>query len=278
MRLIRNQGDGVNLAAPDVGWPGEFFAPVWGFSYEIFISFGVSPIDLAGQPHGANPGGNMQPPARNGLVSPSFENGDYGPAPASFDLGGGNAFAPSIVPGLVPRLDTNANDADPASAGLLSSAPTSAISSLQIMAIPAASGHPASGAFMQNGSIMTPADHTSGTLGSSWMSYVVSGDWWSGGAYSSSMSLAGWTSAADSDGEPISTAAMAAGAAPVSILMAGPETPVQATADDLEQVAELIAPDESSLALAATLWTVPSDLSPGATSVQPVRYETRLAS
>ena len=41
--------------------------------------------------------------------------------------------------------------------------------------------------------------------------------------------------------------------------MAGPETPVQATADDLEQVAELIPLEESSLAMVATLWTVSSD-------------------
>jgi hypothetical protein len=63
----------------------------------------------------------------------------------------------------------------------------------------------------------------------------------------------------ESSTEPVSPTSMAAGGVPLSVLLSGPVVPSETQAGDLEQVAELIPLPQSSLALAAALWTVPAD-------------------
>ena len=59
--------------------------------------------------------------------------------------------------------------------------------------------------------------------------------------------------------EPILPPSIIAGGVSLNILLADPDVPIRTEPDRLEQVAELIPLPETSLALAATLWTVVSD-------------------
>jgi hypothetical protein len=56
--------------------------------------------------------------------------------------------------------------------------------------------------------------------------------------------------------EPVLATSIAAGGVPLRVLLSGPVVPSETEAGGLEQVAELIPSPESSLALAAALWTV----------------------
>ena len=71
-------------------------------------------------------------------------------------------------------------------------------------------------------------------------------------------------------------ASITAGEVPLSILLSGPDAPAQTGSDRLEQVAELIPLEESSLALVATLWTVSSDsrTTPPERDVEPAGCES----
>jgi hypothetical protein len=66
----------------------------------------------------------------------------------------------------------------------------------------------------------------------------------------------------ENENEPVLPPAISAGGVSLSLLLGGPDLPVQDEPGGLEQVAELVPLPESSLALAATLWTVPSDALP----------------
>src|SRR5262249_25026556 len=59
--------------------------------------------------------------------------------------------------------------------------------------------------------------------------------------------------------EPVPPASITAGEIPLDILLTDPEFSTQDVSIGLQQIAELIPVEDSSLALAATLWTVPSD-------------------
>jgi len=59
--------------------------------------------------------------------------------------------------------------------------------------------------------------------------------------------------------EPVLPASITAGGVPLRILLGNPDLPGQTEPGGLEQVAELIPMPKSSLALAATLWTVATD-------------------
>jgi len=59
--------------------------------------------------------------------------------------------------------------------------------------------------------------------------------------------------------EPVSPASITIGGISLNALLSGPDVPIATDQGGLEQVAELVPLPESSLALAATLWTVPSD-------------------
>ena len=63
----------------------------------------------------------------------------------------------------------------------------------------------------------------------------------------------------ESSTEPISPALIIGGGVSLNVLLSGPDVSVNTEPVDLEQVAELVPLPQSSLALAATLWTVPSD-------------------
>ncbi len=167
------------------------------------------------------------------------------------------------------RLETNGNDADATFSASMSSIQASAISQLQMMAMEVGGGRAVSGRSMQgSGGLSTQVNSASEPVGGGWMSYVAAGDWGSGGMEPPSLSFADWMTTAGNVAETISPAAITAGGAPLSVLLTGPELPTQTTSDDLQQVAELIPSDESSLALVATLWTVPSDIPTGAQGVQ----------
>ena len=91
-----------------------------------------------------------------------------------------------------------------------------------------------------------------------WMSYLASGG--------SEVPLAETTVSGsdvpgldDSATEPAPLASITAGETPWGALLFGANAPAQAQEDGSQQVAELMPLSESALALAATLWTIPSD-------------------
>jgi hypothetical protein len=82
--------------------------------------------------------------------------------------------------------------------------------------------------------------------------YLASGAW-STGASDGSLALE------ENSTEPFLPGPITAGGVSLNILLADPDVPIRTEPDRLEQVAELVPLPETSLALAATLWTVPSD-------------------
>ena len=95
--------------------------------------------------------------------------------------------------------------------------------------------------------------------GNGWMSYVATGGSVVSGGQSSLFRGDVIPAPDETATEPSPPASITAGELPLSILLSGPDTPAQTGSDRLEQVAELIPLEESSLALVATLWTVSSD-------------------
>jgi hypothetical protein len=63
----------------------------------------------------------------------------------------------------------------------------------------------------------------------------------------------------DDSTEPISSAAITVSGVSLSLLLSDPDLTIKTAPGNLDQVAELVPLPESSLALAATLWMVPSD-------------------
>ncbi|HEX3449907.1 MAG TPA: hypothetical protein VHS97_16755 [Isosphaeraceae bacterium] len=82
--------------------------------------------------------------------------------------------------------------------------------------------------------------------------YLASGAWSTG---ASDGALA-WE---ENSTDPFLPGSITAGGLSLNILLADPDVPIRTDQDRLEQVAELVPLPETSLALAATLWTVPSD-------------------
>jgi len=251
------------------GMPGPFAGPAGVLTVQIVVWVGAGPMSPGGSADAPAPGGDMESTPRGDTSPAFFASQSSGPAPVMFGPAGGIALPTAIARDLVTRLENNGNDADTTFAAPISSTQTSAISSLQIMAIQVAGGRAASGTSMPSGGVLSPqVDHANEPIGGGWMSYIAGGDWGSGGMLPPSVSLDDWATAADNVGEPSSLAAITAGGAPLSVLLTGPELATQTTTDDLQQVANLIPSDESSLALVATLWTVPSDIPTGAQWVQ----------
>ena len=89
------------------------------------------------------------------------------------------------------------------------------------------------------------------------LSYLATG----GGRLSDSLPSAGDDVLTWDDGRtvPIFAGSITIGGVSLNVLLAGPDERAQREPGGLEQVAELVPLPESSLALAATLWTVPSD-------------------
>jgi hypothetical protein len=105
----------------------------------------------------------------------------------------------------------------------------------------------------------THLDLSPDSSGNGWMSYVATGGSVPAEAQSSSFRGDVVSASDETTNEPSTPASITAGALPLSILLSGPDAPAQTGSDRLEQVAELIPPEESSLALIATLWTVSAD-------------------
>jgi hypothetical protein len=119
-----------------------------------------------------------------------------------------------------------------------------------------------------------PEAQESGWAGAGGMSYAMTG--WGGPAFLPGLaSLTGRSGPALSQGsssrsgepqgpgsspeEPVPPASITAGEVPLDILLSDPGSSTQDVSIGLEQMAELIPIEDSSLALVATLWTVPSD-------------------
>ena len=107
--------------------------------------------------------------------------------------------------------------------------------------------------------LSTQMDLSTDSSGNGWMSYVATGGWVVSGAQSSVFRGDVVPALDETATEPSTPASITAGEVPLSILLSGPDAPAQTGSDRLEQVAELIPLEESSLALVATLWTVSSD-------------------
>jgi hypothetical protein len=111
------------------------------------------------------------------------------------------------------------------------------------------------------------------------MSYVATGGWVDSGTQSAVFRSDVVAGLDETAAEPSTPASITAGELPLSSLLSGPDAPAQTGSDRLEQVAELIPLEESSLALVATLWTVSSDsrttpperdVAPAGASLKPV--------
>jgi hypothetical protein len=97
-----------------------------------------------------------------------------------------------------------------------------------------------------------------GWVGTGWTSLVMAGG--RGPALSQGSDLQGGEvqSLGGSPEEPAPPASITAGEIPLDILLSDPESSTQDVSIGLQQIAELIPIEDSSLALVATLWTVPS--------------------
>jgi hypothetical protein len=107
--------------------------------------------------------------------------------------------------------------------------------------------------------LTTQMDQSTDSGGSGWMSYVATGGLVVSGAQSTTFRGDMVPAPDETATEPSTPASITAGELPLSVLLSGPEAPAHTGSDRLEQVAELIPLDQSSLALVATLWTVSSD-------------------
>jgi hypothetical protein len=98
-----------------------------------------------------------------------------------------------------------------------------------------------------------------GWVGAGWMSNVIAGA--RGPSLSQGPASEGGEvrSPDSSPEEPAPPASITAGEIPLDILLSEPASPAQDLSTGLQQIAELIPVEDSSLALVATLWTVPSD-------------------
>ncbi len=260
--FAHSNGDG-NSSVADTGMPGPLDGPLGVLTLEAVVSLGAGPMSPGGPAHAPTPGGDIDFTQQGEVLSPFLEMESSAPAPGTFGPTGG-IFAPPIARGLVARLEMNANDAETTFAAPSSSTQTSAISPLQMMAMGVAGGRAASGTSLQSGGgLSAQVSSANEPIGGGWMSSIAAGDWGSGGMQPPSFSLADSTTTA-AVAEPSSPAAITADGAPLSVLVTGPELPTQTTSDDLQQVAELIPRDQSSLALVASLWTVPSEIPTGA--------------
>ena len=147
-----------NFSVAYTGMPGPFAGPTGVLTLEIVVWVGAGPISLGGSAHPPAPGGGLDSTPRDDVPPPIFETESSGPAPALF--GPAVGIASPIPRSSVVRLDTNGNDAVTTFATPLSSTPTSAISSLQMMAMQNAGGRAASGTSMQSGGVLsTQVDH-----------------------------------------------------------------------------------------------------------------------
>jgi len=154
---------------------------------------------------------------------------------------------------------TNLNNNDVSVLGSLMS-PDSHEGSSALMTTESATGRASgSGLTVVSTGLSTQMDLRTDSGGAGWMSYVATGGWEACGAQSSVFRGDVVSAPDETATEPSTPASITAGEVPLSILLSGPDAPVQTGSDRLEQVAELIPLEESSLALVATLWTVSSD-------------------
>ena len=94
---------------------------------------------------------------------------------------------------------------------------------------------------------------------SSGLSYLATGQGTALSFQSSADDLLAWE---ETTSEPVLPGPISIGGLSLTNLLGGPDVSTPTDPDSLEQVAELVPLPESALALAATLWTVPSDSPP----------------
>jgi hypothetical protein len=159
------------------------------------------------------------------------------------------------------QIDLNAiSDPDVNVLGSLISADSHESSSALMMMTESAAGRASGSGF---GSISTgpstQMDLSMDSSGNGWMSYVATGGWVASDVQAPVFRGDVVPALDETATEPSTAASITAGEVPLSVLLSGPDAPVQTGSDRVEQVAELIPLEESSLALVATLWTVSSD-------------------
>jgi len=276
----------VNAGQPNLSWgflavsnrDGNFYAdntvmfdplvaPVASQTLEVFLVFGAGPPNFDSSARALPPLGGVDFTPQEDAPSALLETAIPGLGSAAF--ASGSAYDSTIPRGLAPRSGPNGNDAETAFAASLPSSLASPSSALQMAAVQNAGGRASSGLSMQSAAgLSLQVDHSLELIAGGWISSVAAKDWGSGGVQSPISPRDDWTIDAGNVGDPISSAAITASGAPLGLLLTGPGLPAQTTTDDFQQVAELISSDASSLALGATLWTVPSEVRTGAEWVQ----------
>jgi hypothetical protein len=188
---------------------------------------------------------------------PGGDNGD-GSMESDLSLMPGVPALPLLMMKIaVFRADLNSIDGDMSFAGPVSST-QSAPSVLFVTALPSVNSGRSSGPAQGGvtGGISTQIDPPGEPGLSGWMSYLATLGWsvpsFQSGAPSPAEELAGLDEASSA---AMSSSSLIPGASS-SILLNGPDGALQTDSANLQQVAELIPSDESSLALVATLWTV----------------------
>jgi hypothetical protein len=91
------------------------------------------------------------------------------------------------------------------------------------------------------------------------LSYLATGGWSTVDSVPSGAVVDDLFAGEESSTEPVSPAAITAGGLSLNILLGGPDAMMRSEPGGLDQVAELVPLPETSLALAAALWSVPSD-------------------
>ena len=190
-------------------------------------------------------------------IDVGYEDGPPPGAPSPFP-----AAALGAMPGRGASQSNSDDESNTSSAG-----PLPLIESNDGLALgtvmPVAAGH-AAGVVSSLGAQGPPQPIDSNGVAAlaSGLSYLAAGEGATRLAEPAAFAVLDPQSGDETSTEPVLPTSVAAGGVPLSVLLSGPVVPSETRAGDLEQVAELIPLPQSSLALAAALWTVSADSKP----------------
>jgi hypothetical protein len=232
------------------------------------IGFGVVPVPLTGSTSGTSganaAGGSAVPPPAE---LPTTDGGDAvgsSEPPLAIDIVERDRFF--AIAGLLmgPFLGRGVSNSNVDESAMSNAGPLPWLESSDVLftwtATPwaasrgllSASGFTGTGPSVQ----IDPNDESHGSSG---LSYLGTGGWVTRLTEPLDLQRVDVVSVDEGSTEPVFPSSITGGGVPLSILLNGPDVPSPTESGGVEQVAELIPLPESSLALAATLWTVPSD-------------------
>jgi hypothetical protein len=198
--------------------------------------------------------------ARETTLRPSGPlEGETGAPPFPLSPGWVTTIGPAVWRASIPTSDNVENDADMSNVGPLELFELEDGFSTWTAALSATGRATPHGLSFVVTDPSLQVDEMSEVPNTSGLSYLATG----GGGTLDSPRLSGDGALSWDDGlnEPISPTSITVGGASLNVLLSADQGLIETEPGSLEQFAELVPLPESSLALAATLWTVPSDSS-----------------